>query len=398
VTGRLGVCVGPTTVRAVHVRSGRIDWTGEGTYETLAELRDLLARLAVEAPRGTRGVRLALEPPLVQLRTVPAPVLSARRADQYVQLEQGRLFRRNGAALVVGAKVVREAPDCAWVVGAAVEEPVLAAVVAGCEEAGLTIDDIAPSAEVVPAALPPDVPDQVIDLPLERGSERVEVVGGQMQRARFRGAGTDAAIAWAQPLQDLNGKAPIFGSAYGAGLRLPRLSLLPPALRRRRARHRARRAAVLTAIALVLWVTAAGTYVTRLAVADARARQALAALAPLTDSVVAVRRELAGVHGATRQLEQLQRGHVSVLELLARLTAALDDSVFLTSVSLDGQGRVRVSGYAPTAVRVAAALEDVPGLAHPVLEGSVSREGVTVRSARRDLDRFTVAAQVVEGR
>lgn len=397
-TGRLGVCVGPTTVRAVHVRARRIQWTGEGTYETLAELRDLLARLAVEAPRDTRGVRLALEPPLVQLRTVPAPVLSARRADRYVQLEQGRLFRRNGAPLVVGTKVVREAADAAWVVGAAVEEPLLAAVVAGCEEAGLTIDDIAPSAEVVPAALAPVAPAQVIDLPLERGSERVEVVGGQMQRARFRSAGTDAAIAWTQALQDLNGKAPIFAVAYGAALRLPDLSLLPRALRQRRAHGRYRRAAMLMAIALVVWATAAGTYVTRLAVADARARQALATLAPLTDSVVAVRRELAGVRGATRQLEQLARGRASVLQLLARLTAALDDSVFLTRLSVDGEGRVRVSGYAPTAVRVVAALEDVPGLAHPVLEGSVTREGVTVRGARRDLDRFTVAAQAVEER
>lgn len=269
-SGRLGVCVGRTTVRAVHVRDGRILWTGDGTYGTLAELRALLARLAVEAPRGTRAVRVAIEPPLVQLRTMPAPALSPRRADHYVQLEQGRLFRRNGAALVSGAKVMRVEPDATVLVAAAVTEPLLAAVVAGCEEAGLTIDDIAPSAEVLPAALPLEPPEQTVDLPLEHGVERVEVVRHRMVRARFLREGTNAPIPWVPPLEALDGRAHAFAAAYGAARRLPALSVLPPTLRQRRARHRHRQVLSLAALGLTLWASAAATYVTRLSAQDAR--------------------------------------------------------------------------------------------------------------------------------
>ncbi|MGH7675109.1 MAG: hypothetical protein ACREMV_07540, partial [Gemmatimonadales bacterium] len=105
----LGLSVGSTAIRAVLVerRTGAVQWAGTAPYAGVADLGEVVARLAAEAGAPVRQARVALERDVLQLRTVsPAPPLRAPAARAYVALEAPRLFRRNGWPLVTDAVLV----------------------------------------------------------------------------------------------------------------------------------------------------------------------------------------------------------------------------------------------------------------------------------------------------
>jgi hypothetical protein len=153
----LHLIVGDSQVRAEAIRSGVPVWAGEATYESPNDLTEIVARLAAAPTERCRRLRVTLERPPVQTRTLTdLPPVRERELSSLVTNQAGRFFRRNGAALVT---------DATWVTtgagrvthAAAVEEPLVLAIVAGAAEAGLAVESItaagmSPRLQLLPAA------------------------------------------------------------------------------------------------------------------------------------------------------------------------------------------------------------------------------------------------------
>lgn len=153
----LHLMVGNSNVRAEAVQSGVVRWAGEATYESPNDLAEVIARLAAAPTERCRRLRVILERPPAQTRTLTdLPPVRDRELPLLVANQAGRFFRRNGARLVT---------DATWVTNgtsrvthaAAVEEPLVLAIVAGAAEAGLEVDSItaagvSPQLQLLPTA------------------------------------------------------------------------------------------------------------------------------------------------------------------------------------------------------------------------------------------------------
>jgi hypothetical protein len=153
--GVLRVRVGCATLHAETAHTGTAAWVGQSSYSDVAELADAIARLAGEAPARCRRLRVALERPPVQLRTLSdLPPVPLRALRALVAHQASRFFRRNGEPLVT---------DAAWVErgtarvarAAAVAEPFVEAIAAGARAAGFVLETIAPADEAARFALLP---------------------------------------------------------------------------------------------------------------------------------------------------------------------------------------------------------------------------------------------------
>jgi hypothetical protein len=138
----LHLVVGDSTVRAEAIRAGTAIWAGEATYESPDDLAEIVARLAAAPAERCRRLRVTLERPPAQTRTLTdLPPVRERELASLVANQAGRFFRRNGAPLVT---------DATWVTNgvgrvthaAAVTEPLVLAIVAGAAEAGLAVESI----------------------------------------------------------------------------------------------------------------------------------------------------------------------------------------------------------------------------------------------------------------
>jgi len=141
----LHLTVGGSVVRAAAVRANVAVWAGEATYDSPTDLTEVVARLAAAPVERCRRLRVTLERPPAQTRTLTdLPPVRDRELASLVANQAGRFFRRNGAALVT---------DATWVTNgtgrvthaAAVEEPLVLAIVAGAAEAGLAVESITPA-------------------------------------------------------------------------------------------------------------------------------------------------------------------------------------------------------------------------------------------------------------
>jgi len=153
----LHLIVGDSNVRAEAMRSGVVVWAGEATYESPNDLADVVAQLAAAPAERCRRLRVTLERPPAQTRTLTdLPPVRERELPSLVANQSGRFFRRNGAALVT---------DATWVTNgsrrvthaAAVEEPLVLAIVAGAAEAGLALESVtaagmSPQLQLLPTA------------------------------------------------------------------------------------------------------------------------------------------------------------------------------------------------------------------------------------------------------
>jgi len=142
--GLLRLRIGPTTVRAEAHHRGGVTWAGAAAYGSLDDLTDAIARLAAEPAEHCRRVVVALERPVLQLRTLrDLPPVKERELARMVAYQAGRFFRKNGTPLVT---------DAVWVTNgqgrvahaAAAPEPMVEAIVAGARAAGLAIEGIGP--------------------------------------------------------------------------------------------------------------------------------------------------------------------------------------------------------------------------------------------------------------
>ena len=142
--GLLRVRVGRALVRAEAHHRGVVTWAGEAGYDSLEDLTDTIARLAAEPAERCGRLAVVLERPPVQTRTLTdLPPVNTQELGALVAHQAARFFRKNGHPLVT---------DAAWAANgrgrvahaAAIEEPVVAAIVAGARAAGLAIEGLAP--------------------------------------------------------------------------------------------------------------------------------------------------------------------------------------------------------------------------------------------------------------
>jgi len=153
----LHLTVGDSNVRAEAMRAGVAVWAGEAIYDSPSDLAEVVARLAAAPTERCRRLRVTLERPPAQTRTLTdLPPVRDRDLASLVANQAGRLFRRNGAALVTDATWVTN--DVGRVThAAAVEEPLVLAIVAGAAEAGLAVESItaagmSPQLQLLPTA------------------------------------------------------------------------------------------------------------------------------------------------------------------------------------------------------------------------------------------------------
>jgi hypothetical protein len=386
----LGMSVGGEMVRAVLVEGGTIAWAGQAPYSD--DLAAVIGHLAGESGKAVRRARVVLERDVVQLRTLdPVPPLKPLALRRYVALEASRVFRKNGAPMVTdGIRVAGETGDVLW--AAAAEEPLLSGILAGSAEAGLTVESIGPAADVLPASLahrpltgdiafPNGVTIEVLAVDAE-GTWRSRMVRGS--------AGEAPEDWWAPPLGRLGADAPYFAAAYGAAVALPRLELWPGESRAARAREVRRRVLRLATAGLSLWLLASAVYVGRLFATLHSSTQYLDAVSSRLDSALSARRDLDAGRGTLATMAAAERTRSHQLGLLAGVTAALGDSAYLVTYQVGTDGVVRLSGYAPSAARVLAALERAGALRRSQLEGPVTRE---TTAGNRVLDRFAVVGR-----
>ena len=399
----LGLSVGSTAVRAVLVerRTGAVQWAGTASYTGIADLGEVVARLAAEAGVAVRRARVAFDREILQLRTInPAPPLRAAAARAYVALEAPRLFRRNGWPLVTDAVIVPLGKDTRALWAAAAPEPLVRAVLDGCAQAGLAVYGVTPAADVLSHALASPTAEGGAPLVFVRDgmAEVVEVGPGGAWRSRLvkngeggRGNGE----RWVSGLAGLGAEAPGYASAYAVAVGRPRFELLPHETRAARHRQSWRLHLRLAVAGLALWVVAGTLYVGRLGVTSSRATHFLDAARRSVDSALAVRRDLAAATAALDLMWRAERGRSRHLALAAELTRALGDSIHLVALRVGSDGTVRLAGYAPVAARALAALEQIPILRDVRFEGPITRE---TRDGGRGMgdgwDRFAIVARL----
>ncbi len=144
----LVVRVGRGTMRAELARSGQVIWAAESTYATEEDLVNAMGALGAESKVArVRTIRIELERPLVQLRTlVGVPPVRKAALQALVAHQAGRFFRKNGKPLVTDAAWERSRRGAEKVAtAAAIEEPWLEAIVEGVRAAGLNLTAISPA-------------------------------------------------------------------------------------------------------------------------------------------------------------------------------------------------------------------------------------------------------------
>lgn len=386
----LGVSVAQGAVRAILAAGDRIDWIGSTAWSAPDDLCDAIARLAGEAGRVVRRARVVLERDLVQTRTVtPAPPLRAQAVRRFIALEAPRLFRKNGVPLVTDGAILHTDGSSLALWSAAAPEPVVQAILDGCEQAGIAVEHVGPAADVLPRTTVTSLPGELI-FPNGGTAEVISVGADGTWRSRLIAKPDAAAVELAPALVALGAEGSHFAAAYGATVAAPRLSLLPANALARRA-HAARRQLIrLFIVAAVLWLLAFVTYGARLEIATASAQRELDANRGALDSALALRRELDAGTASLGEFVNLSASRSRHLMIIAGITSALGDSCYLITLQIAPGGIVRIAGYAPSAVRVVASLGHVPLLRDARLEGPVTRERTP---AGLELDRFAIVAQ-----
>lgn len=139
--------VGESVVHAEATRAGVAIWAGEATYGSPDDLAEVVARLAAAPAARCRKLYVTLERPPAQTRTLTdLPPVRDRELTALVANQAGRFFRRNGAPLITDAAWVTNGNGSPRVTqAAAVEEPLVLAIVAGAAQAGLIVESITPA-------------------------------------------------------------------------------------------------------------------------------------------------------------------------------------------------------------------------------------------------------------
>lgn len=394
-TAWLGIAVGQSELRAVVASRRAVLWAGSATYSGDGDLAEALARLAGEATPRPHRARVVLERDVVQLRTVqPAPPLRRAAIRRYLGLEAPRLFRNGQGPLVTDGLIVRSGSKETAMLAAATSEALARAIASGCEQAGVRLASLGPAVEVLPRTVVGGGASDSLALPTASGGEHIQLWGGQAVRSR-RLAAAPTEPAWVPALAAIGPEAARFASAYAATCAPARLRLLPPDWHLRRSVRDRRRLLRLAAATAGVWALATVVFVARLTFAERAASAESARLRSAVESALGVRRDLGAAQAALAAVRDAQATRSRVLGLLAALTAGLGDSTSIAGLRLGADSTLHLSGFAPSADAVVAALERVRGVVGARLESPSVRQSVTLpRERAREVDRFAAVARI----
>lgn len=164
------------------------------------------------------------------------------------------------------------------------------------------------------------------------------------------------------------------------------LSLLPGGVRAERGRAERRTVRRWAMAAALAWALLGGLYVTRLVVGLNGTKRELARLQRPAATVSAARRELRDASALIETLNTAAAQRAGVGARLARISNALPDSAFLTSLTLVADGSGVLTGLARRAADVVARLQTRGAVSGARLDGPVLRES----AAGKDWERFTI--------
>ena len=387
----LGMSVGSAELRAVLTRKRRVVWAASIPYADANDAAAAIGRLASDLPVARPRVRVVLSRDVVQLRTLAsAPPLSATAARRYVALEAGRLFRKDGASLVTDGRAVWVGPRDRALLAAGAPEPLVRAVVQGCEEAGLTLEALGPAADVLPWALadPPARGD--VTIPLADGHETLSLSPAGVWRSRRRRDADSAPPRWCAALSAAGQPAAALAEAYAAAIRRPVLDLLPRETRAARVHVAWRRVRVTLMGGAALWVAAGVVRVARLQALGRETERQLLSMDRAVDSALTLHGDLNAARAAVATIRRAERGRSRTLSILGDLTTSLGDSVVIAALELTADTSFRLVGDAPQAARVLVNLERMPWLRGARFESPVLKEQIAPGD---ELDRFSILAR-----
>jgi hypothetical protein len=393
VSVRVGIAVSADAVRAVAVRDGIVLWGAESPVDgrpieaAVAEL--LTARRLRRWPRPT--IIAAVGPARAQLRRLSGlpPVADAGALTRLVGESAGRFFLRNGVPLVTtGVRRDRDGDSEGW--GAAIEQPVIAALEAACRAHGLRLAAVLPTLSVIPHALRGD------SLTWDDGDVRahMSLVGGRLSALRRTAGGVPPGPGRGDPPQTVPALAALgadgwrFADAYGAAVASARDPLA----------HRPARSA--SAAPVRPWRLAAAGIACTVAVAStilgptiaaqhaaAQATVALSALARDRRAADAAESDLAHVTTALEEVATFDRDRHPATLLVNDLARALPVGSALVALRVDSAGGTLVA-LAPRAATLIERLERVTEMATPTFVGPVTREVAANSEVERIAIRF----------
>ena len=359
----LGVGVGRGSMSAVLLEARGVSWAGERMWRGPDDVARALAELAAEVPRRPRRVRLVLERDLVQVRALAQCPGEAAG--------WGAVFRQNEGALIATAIRRHRVPGY---LAAAAPVALIEALVEGARAAGFFVREVGVGAEVLPAAITARET-QRVTLTRPWGAEGLTLARGHVVEARLLRTVEEQSVSYHPWLAGAGTYASRYATAFAAARRKGRLGLVPD--RESRTRHQAAVRALRRALAVaaVGWLVAAGAYAYGLG-RDARAIDtARRDLAPRLAEVDAVTRELALATEFLSVARTLARERLSQVSRLGRLATGLPESLDLESLEFRRDGVATLSGRSPSPARVAALLEQIPGVVEPRLTASGGSTG-----------------------
>jgi hypothetical protein len=387
---RIGIAVGAREVRVALTDRHRVRWMACAAYTGYDDLAEVIARLASEAPQRPREASVVLSAELVQMRCLnPAPPLRPAAARAHVALNAARFFRNGHGPLVTDARIIRVPGRRAVLCAAAALEALVGAVASGCEQAGLEIDGLGPATEILPAAVNPNDRSPIMVVSTVTGTTEMEVAEHRAFRARR--SHSVSALRWATPLASLGDDAVRFAEAFAAASITTRIDLRPASARDRTRRTLGSKAGRIAVAAMLVWGAAYAMRQLRYEHVGRQAEAKISHFEPARPALDSLRRDLALASSAIMMIRMAEAQRSRQLVLLAALTRAMSDSTVLTSIRIDGDSLLHLSGYTRSADRAVAELERVALLQRPRLEGPASRE---VLPGHGEFDRFAAAARV----
>jgi len=391
----IGVGVAGAVVRAVAVRDGNVLWAAESSVDgrtidaAVAEL--LTARRLRRWPRPT--IVAAVGPARAQLRRLSGlpPIVDSVALARLVSESASRFFLRNGVPLVTtGVRRDRDGDSEGW--GAAIEQPVIAALEAACREHGLRLAAVLPTLAVIPHALHGDSltwDDGEVCAHLTLSGGRLTSVRRTVADAAVPASKNDAVPLAVPGLAALGADGWRFADAYGAAVASVRDPLAyRPARSASAAPIRTSRlvaAGIACAVALasaILAPTLTARYVA------AQATGALAALARQRRGAEGSESDLVRVSRALHEVAAFDSDRHPATLLVNDLARALPTGSALVTLRFDSAGGTLVA-LAPRAAILIERLEHVPGLTTPTFVGPVTREVAASSEVERVAIRFS---------
>lgn len=391
----VGIGITNGFVRAVAVLDGNVLWAAESSVDgrTIeAAVDDLLtARRLRRWPRPT--ISAAVGPARAQLRRLSGlpPIIDASALTRLVSESTSRFFLRNGVPLVTtGVRRDRDGDSEGW--GAAIEQPVIAALEAACRAHKLRLAAVLPTLAVIPHALHGDSltwDDGEVCAHVTLSGGRLASVRRTLPDAAAPASEHDAPRVAVPQLAALGADGWRFADAYGAAVASVRDPLAYRPARAASAAPISTRRLVAAGIACALALASAILAPTLTArYVAAQATGALAALARQRRAAEGAESDLVHVSRALDEVAAFDSDRHPATLLVNDLARALPTGGALVTLRVDSAGGTLVA-LAPRAAALIERLEHVPGLATPTFVGPVTREVAASSEVERVAIRFS---------